>query len=78
MSMTSHLNSDLFGIACMTTSVTETISQCIVNRSDFCHAFQFGGSFFCHHPRHIEPRVPVGRAMDRKGADYEPERAPCL
>ncbi len=63
--MTIQQKPDLFGSDCCTSTVIETISQCLMNRPDCCHLFQFGTIYFCHHPRHIELRVPLYRTKVR-------------
>jgi hypothetical protein len=54
---------DLFDDECCTRALIPTISECLMNRPDCCHVFQFGKSYLCHYHRHIALRVPLSRKI---------------
>ena len=64
--LTFFRETDLYGDDCCTRAVTETISECLMNRPSCCHALRFGDSYFCNHPRHCALRVPVDRTRNRR------------
>ena len=63
--MTIQPKSDLFDVDCHTRAVMKSISECLMDRPLCRHAFLFGVSYFCNHPRHLELRVPVRRKTER-------------